>query len=423
MIASLYAGISGLSANATAMTVIGDNIANVNTTGFKANRSHFANVLSTTLGGGSATGNVGRGVEFWGTNAQWTQGSLENSSNATDLAINGKGFFAVQDITGANFYTRAGAFTFDKDGYLVNPDGMRLQGYQIDASGNNGGIESVYIPGERISAPAATTQFSFDINLSAEAVVTDTYTTAQTVYDSLGNAVPVTFTFTKDHGSQAGPPVTSATWSVVGSVPATAGGAHAVTIGGNVHPAGMDITFDVAGTMKTPAADVAVAVALTNGATNLAMTWDIANASGVSYGDVTGFSADSGTTFQSQNGYPAGTLRSIAVDEQGIVTATYSNGEMTPLFQVSLADFPSYDGLTKMGNNLYAATLASGQALPGIASTGRLGNISPRSLEMSNVDLAEEFVKMITTQRAFQANSRVITTSDEILQELINIKR
>ena len=212
MIASLYAGISGLSANSTAMTVIGDNIANVGTTAFKSNRSHFANILSTSLGGDSATGNVGRGVEFWGTNAQWTQGSLENSSNPTDLAVNGKGFFMVQDAGGANFYTRAGSFTFDKEGYLVNPDGMKLQGYQIDASGNVGAIASVYIPGERISAPSATTEFNFDLNLSAEAAVNDTYTTAQTVYDSLGNAVPVTFTFTKTG---------STTWSVAGSVPAT----------------------------------------------------------------------------------------------------------------------------------------------------------------------------------------------------------
>ena len=143
----------------------------------------------------------------------------------------------------------------------------------------------------------------------------------------------------------------------------------------------------------------------------------------VSRGDVTGFASDSGTTFQYQDGYPAGTLRSISVDDQGVVTATYSNGEMTPMFQVALADFPSYDGLSKMGNNLYAESMASGQALPSTAGTGRLGNISPGSLEMSNVDLAEEFVKMITTQRAFQANSRVITSSDEILQELINIKR
>ena len=412
MIASLYAGISGLSANSTAMTVIGDNIANVGTTGFKGNRSHFANILSTSLGGESATGNVGRGVEFWGTNAQWTQGSLENSSNATDLAINGKGFFMVQEESGSNFYTRAGNFTFDKEGYLVNPDGLRLQGYQIDASGNVGAIASVYIPGERTSPPAATTEFNFDINLSANTAVGGTYSTAQTVYDSLGNAVPVTFTFTKTGNSA---------WSVAGSVPATSG--SGVTIGG---AASMAITFNASGEMTAPASDATVAVTLTNGAANpLSLTWDLYNAAtpAVSHGDVTGYATDSGTTFQYQNGYPAGMLRNISVDEQGVVTATYSNGEMTPVYQIALADFPSYDGLSKMGSNLYAQSMASGQALPGTAGTGRLGNISPQSLEMSNVDLAEEFVKMITTQRAFQANSRVITTSDEILQELINIKR
>jgi flagellar hook protein FlgE len=411
MIASLYAGISGLSANATAMTVIGDNIANVNTTAFKSNRSHFANILSTSLGGESATAGVGRGVEFWGVSAQWTQGSLENSSSATDLAINGKGFFMVQDSSGSNFYTRAGNFTFDKEGYLVNPDGHQLQGYQIDTDGNIGSISDIYIPGERVSPPAATTEFNFDINLNAGAQTGDTYTTAQTVYDSLGNAVPVTFTFTRQAAAQ--------TWTVTGSIPATAG--TGVTFGGN---ASMDLVFDNAGTMTSPAANVTTALTLTNGAdTPLSMNWAFEDANGNSYGDITGYASASGTTFQYQDGYPAGMLRGISVDETGVVTASYSNGEMTPLYQIALVDFPSYDGLTKLGKNLYAESLASGQALVGTAGNGRLGSVAPNSLEMSNVDLAEEFVKMITTQRAFQANSKVITSSDEILQELINIKR
>jgi len=411
MIASLYAGISGLSANSTAMTVIGDNIANVNTTAFKGNRSHFANILSTSLGGQSATAGVGRGVEFWGVNAQWTQGSLENSSSATDLAINGKGFFMVQDGSGSNFYTRAGNFTFDKNGYLVNPDGNRLQGYEIDSDGNIGSISSIFIPGERISPPAATSEFNFDINLSATADTGDTFTTAQTFYDSLGNAIPVTFTFTRAAAAQ--------TWTVTGSIPTSAG--TGVTFGGS---ASINLVFDDTGTMTSPAANVTTSLALTNGAeTPLSITWAFEDSNGNSYGDVTGYASDSGVTFQYQDGYPAGMLRGIAVDEDGVVTASYSNGEMTPMYQIALADFPSYDGLTKMGNNLYAESLSSGQALIGVAGTGRLGSVAPSSLEMSNVDLAEEFVKMITTQRAFQANSRVITSSDEILQELINIKR
>jgi len=410
MLASLFAGISGLSANATAMTVIGDNIANVNTTAFKSNRSEFANILSTSLGGESAMSKVGRGVDLWSVNAQWTQGSLENTASNTDLAINGKGFFIVQEDSGTNYYTRAGNFTFDKDGYLVNPDGLRLQGYQFDTNGSLGAITDIYVPGERVSPPSATTEFSFDMNLNSGAQAGDTYTTSQTVYDSLGNAIPLTLTFTKQ--------AAAGTWTATGTIPSTAGSAVAFNGGAN-----LALTFDANGVMTTPAADVTVGLTLINGASPLAMTWDIVDANGTILGDVTGYASASATTFQSQNGYPSGSLRSVDVDENGIVTATYSNGEMMPLFQVALADFPSYEGLSKMGRNLYAESVASGQALPGIAGTGRLGSFAPSCLEMSNVDLAAEFVKMITTQRAFQANSRVITASDEILQELINIKR
>jgi flagellar hook protein FlgE len=393
------------------MTVIGDNIANVNTTAFKSNRSQFANILSLSLGGQSAMGNVGRGVEVWSVDARWTQGSLENTSSATDLAINGLGFFMVQDDAGSNFFSRAGNFQFDKDGYLVNPDGLRLQAYELDANGLPGNVVDVFIPGQRVSAPATTSTFTFDINLDAGAQTGDSYTTSQTVYDSLGNAIPLTLVFTK--GAAAG------AWTATGSIPTTAG--SAVTLNG---AASLAMTFDGTGVLTAPAADVSVGLTLTNGATSpLTMNWDLIDASGNSYGDITGYAADSNTTFQYQDGYPSGMLRAISVDEEGIVTATYSNGEMLPYFQLALADFASYDGLTKLGDNLYAESMQSGQALVGAAGNGRLGNISPQSLEMSNVDLAEEFVKMITTQRAFQANSRVITASDEILQELISIKR
>jgi len=189
MIGSLFAGISGLNANATAMTVIGDNIANVNTIAFKATRSSFANVLSQSLGG--STGNdIGRGVEFWGTSPVWTQGSLENTGNATDLAISGKGFFMVNDSSGTSFYTRAGLFSLNETGDLVNPDDLIVQGYEIDANGNLGNIADISIPGERVSAPSPTTTFTFDINLDGSAVTGDTYSASQSIFDSLGNAVP-----------------------------------------------------------------------------------------------------------------------------------------------------------------------------------------------------------------------------------------
>jgi flagellar hook protein FlgE len=409
MIGSLFAGISGLNANSTAMTVIGDNIANVNTTAFKANRSMFANVLSQSLGGSLSSG-IGRGVEFWGTSPLWTQGSLENSSNPTDLAINGKGFFIVQDDSGSNFYTRAGQFYLNDAGDMVNPDGMNVQGYQIDSSGNLGNLTTISIPGERVSPPSASTEFTFDLNLDSQTATNGTYSTSQSIFDSLGNAIPLTLTFTKQAAAQ--------TWSVAASVPSPNGPA---TIGGAATAA---LTFDSAGNLTAPAADQTLSITMANGAaTPQTLTWDLFDAGGTSLGDVTGYSSPSSTTFQYQDGYASGVLRGISVDEAGVVTAAYSNGQLTPTYQIALADFPSYDGLSKLGKNLYAESLESGQPMPGVAGNGRLGSVSPGAIEMSNIDLAQEFVKMITTQRAFQANSRVITTSDEILNELINIKR
>lgn len=409
MIGSLFAGISGLNANSIAMTVIGDNIANVNTTAFKANRSMFANVLSQSLGGSMNNG-IGRGVEFWGTSPLWTQGSLENTASPTDLAINGKGFFMVQDDSGTNYYTRAGQFYLDDVGDMVNPDGLYVQGYEIDSNGNLGGLSTISIPGERISPPSATTEFTIDINLDSQTATNGTYSTSQSIFDSLGNAIPLTLTFTKQPAAQ--------TWSVAASVPSPNG---PVTIGG---AASATFTFDSAGNLLSPAADQTLSINLANGAaTPLAINWDLVDAGGASLNDITGYSSPSSTTFQYQDGYASGVLRGISVDEDGVVTAAYSNGQLTPTYQIALVDFPSYEGLSKLGKNLYAESLASGQPMPGVAGNGRLGSITSNAIEMSNIDLAQEFVKMITTQRAFQANSRVITTSDEILSELINIKR
>ena len=417
MIGSLFAGISGLNANATAMTVIGDNIANVNTTGFKSNSFSFANVLSQSLQG-SGGNDMGRGVTFWGTSPSWSQGTVENTANPTDMAINGRGFFMVNDDSGQSYFTRAGQFAFDRNGDLRNPDGLAVQGYEVTAIAPDGtltlgAITNIGVPSESTSPPVATDEFTMDINLDAGAAVTDTYSTSQVFYDSLGNAVPVTFTFTR---VAAVAPAT-ATWNVAASIPASAGT-------GAVISGPSQVGFDASGNMIAPAGDATVTLTLTNGAVSpQAVTWSLYDAAGPSLGDITGYASTSVTTFQTQNGFPAGSLRGVSVDESGVVTGAYSNGRMTPLYQVALVDFPSYYGLSKMGSNLYAESLSSGQALPGTATSGRLGSISPSAIEMSNVDLAQEFVKMITTQRAFQANSRVITTSDEILNELINIKR
>lgn len=412
MIGSLYSGISGLNANSLSMSVIGDNIANINTPSFKGNRASFASVLSQSLAG--STGNeVGRGVQLWGISSSWNQGAVETTSNPTDLAINGKGFFTVRDRNdGSIFYTRAGSFNFDNIGNLINPDGLIVQGYEAtnvnpDGSFTLGSISDINVPQESTNPPHATTEFRMDLNLDAGASVGDTYTTTLTVYDSLGNSIPITMTFTNT-GSGA--------WTAAPSIPASAGTGATIS--------DPNFTFDANGNLTSPAVDPTVSLTLTNGsASPQAFAWDIYDDTGVNLGDITGYASPSVTAFQTQDGYTSGSLRGVSVDEDGVVTGSYSNGQLVPLYQVVLADFPSYWGLGKMGNNLYAESRASGQPIPGTAGSASLGSISPSALEGSNVDLATEFVKMITAQRAFQANSRVITTSDEILAELINLKR
>jgi len=419
MISSLFAGISGLNANATAMTVIGDNIANVNTIAYKSNSISFSNVLSTSLTG-SDTSDIGRGVDVWNTSGAWTQGSLQSTGSATDLSVNGIGFFIVQDESGGEYYTRAGQFYLNELGDLVNPDGLHVMGYDIDpTTGALGSLSQISIPGNRVSEPLATTEFSFDVNLDAAAQTGDTFAASQTVYDSLGNPIELTLTFTN---------VAPGDWSCQASVPVSEGG-PIVPPASNVTINGADtitVQFDSDGNMTDPPppGNPQLDINLVNGATSpLQVDWSLYDALNQSYGDLTGYSSPSNITFQSQDGYSSGLLRGISVDVDGTVSASYSNGQLVPVFMLALADFPSYEGLNKMGGNLYAESLRSGQVLPGVPGNGRLGNISSSTIEMSNVDLSTEFVNMITVQRAFQANSRVITTSDEILAELINIKR
>jgi flagellar hook protein FlgE len=347
----------------------------------------------------------------------WSQGSVENTANPTDMAINGAGFFFLRDNANSQYYTRAGDFTFDRDGYLINPDGLFVQGYEVTAVAADGAltlgnITDINVPGHSTSPPQATSTFTLDVNLDAGAATLDTYSTTVIVYDSLGNNIPVTLTFEKQAVVNS--------WNVSVSVPA-----------GTVTTPATDVTIDITnytfdgsnGSLLNNTDSQITLSNLLSGADDLVLNWDLVDAAGVTHGDLSQYSSPSMTTFQTQDGFTSGVLRGVSVDEFGVVTGSYSNGQLTPLYQVLLADFPNYYGLNKMGKNLYTESRESGQPLQGVSQTGRLGSISPSAIEMSNADLAQEFVKMITTQRAFQANSRVITVSDEILAELINIKR
>ena len=418
MIGSLYSGISGLKANTSAMSVIGDNIANVNTTGFKSSTVSFANVFSASLG--QSTMQIGRGVTMNGISANWNSGTVETTNNVTDLAINGQGMFIVSDSAGsAQYYTRAGQFEFDNQGYLVNEDGFRVQGYPIDASGNVGAIGDIAMPAG-MSVPSATNELTLELNLDSAGT---TYDTTITVYDSLGNPVDLTFNFTRDTTPDLGGAV-EWDYTVTSSNPALTITPTTPTLGftsgGALDPAS-------SGTLSASAtgdgSGHSIAVTGLAPAANMNLVWRFIDTSGATDGSVTSYAGNSVKNSQFQNGYPTGMLQGISVDEDGIFTGLYSNGTMLSFAQIALADFASYSGLLKQGSNLFTSSLASGQPVILAPNQGGVGSISQSSLEMSNVDLANEFVKLITTQRAFQANSKVITTSDDVLSELINIKR
>jgi flagellar hook protein FlgE len=424
MIGSLYSGISGLKANTSAMSVIGDNIANVHTTGFKSSTVSFANVFSASLGQSSMQ--VGRGVTMSGIAANWNSGTMETTSTVTDLAINGQGMFIVNDSAGtAQYYTRAGQFEFDNEGYLVNQDGFYVQGYPIDTSGNVGALGNISLP-SGMSVPMATTEITMGLNLDASAADTDTYDTTVTVYDSLGNPVDLTFNFERnDPPTGAGAIeweyyVTSSGSATI--TPTTA----ARNILSFTSAGALDLTNSTAVAASATGDGYGHTIAVSNltPAANMSVVWRFADTTGAATdGTVTGYSGNSTKNSQTQNGYPTGMLQGVSVDEDGVFTGLYSNGTMLSFAQVALADFASYSGLLKQGSNLFTSSLASGQAVILAPNQGGVGSIAPNSLEMSNVDLAAEFVKLITTQRAFQANSKVITTSDEVLSDLINIKR
>ena len=406
MISSLYSGVQGISANSAALGVIGANIANVNTGGYKSATVSFATVLGETDAQG--------GVRVWGMGKSWTQGALEYTTNNTDLAIVGEGLFVVSDLAGDQHYSRAGSFLFDKDGLLVNQDGYRVQGLAV-TSGTAGGSPVNIDTSKSIYEPKATTTMEMVLNLNSATAASGTFSNTITVNDSLGNSVPLTLTFTKTDTN---------TWEVSGEMPSSIASAS----GTNVQIGGQDsyeISFGADGKISGVTGDVDITLDNMDAASaTQTISWNLYDdANGVPFDHITQFASNSSVTFQTQDGYATGRITNVRIGEDGTITGVFSNGKTKALYQIVLANFPSYENLNSVGNNLYDVSVDSGLPVIGAPKSGRRGAISQRSLEMSNVDLATEFVKMIVTQRAYQANAKVITTSNEVLQELINMKR
>ena len=563
ILSSLFAAVSGLNANGSALSVIGNNIANTGTVGFKSSRAQFADLVNSSLGGASGSIQSGIGVFLAGVSSNLTQGSLQTTNNALDLAVDGNGFFFVKDTSGSSFYTRAGQFNINKDGDVVDPNGFVLQGFQADSSGaitgtiadinlttttsvpqvtttmdlsanlnsqdSATGVKASLVSGAAVSTTTAAANLSFNINLNGDGAKVVTVATGlttsglasaiQTAVRALSTTDPFKaaaysgFTATYDSsttkytftsGITGLPNITGSTGTVV--VTAVAGD----SLGTNLEMLAADSPTSTTGTdflISDPIGTSTFSTALTTFdslgvghvlntyftkvGTNtwnwnqVATTSEVTVASGfssgtnaiVSSGTITfntsgaldreatilyrnsggtgidfvgaaaaqtiavdfgssvttdgGTGLDQTTQFgststlvnQSQDGFASGSLQNVSVASDGTIDGRFSNGQIRTLAQVALARFNNAQGLSKLGKNLLAEAGDSGAAIVGKPDSSGLGRLRSSSLELSNVDLGEEFINLINAQRGFQANARVITTADELLGELVNLKR
>ncbi|PMP77951.1 MAG: flagellar hook protein FlgE [Sulfurihydrogenibium sp.] len=409
MLQSFYTAVSGLNGNQRWIDVISDNIANVNTIGFKSERVTFEDLIArslTTFGN-----NVPKNTEIGGgsfialTTKDFSQGSFQTTTNPLDLALDGEGFFIVKDNQGTVYYTRAGQFRLDADGNIVNVDGLKLQGWKLDSAGNIvGALDKINVPYSVL--PKVTTKINLvePTNLDSRVnTITGTinptdpttfnYANSMTIYDSLGNPHTLTFYFQKSAAN---------TWNVA-----------AYLDNNTTTPVGNGtLTFDTNGKL-TGGSPITLNITLTNGATSpQSVTVDFSQIKQV---------ASDFIFYANQDGFAKGDLIGVSVAEDGVVRGMYSNGKVELIARLAVATFKDKEMLVRKGNNLYVPNTQS--YTPIITPGGILSKVRSGFLEMSNVDISREFINLITAQRAYQANARVITTDDQVLQEAMNLKR
>ncbi len=404
---SFQQGLSGLNAAAQNLDIIGNNVANSNTVGFKQSQAQFADVYASSLAASGSAG-AGIGTTVSGIQQQFSQGNIRTTSNPMDVAINGRGFFRL-DNNGSVVYSRNGQFHLDKDGYIVNASNAKLTGYAADANGtvlvaNPGPLQ---LSNAQLQA-TATGVGTIGMNLDArEAIVAKAFNindptsynkaTSLTVYDSLGNPHAMSTYFVKTAAN---------TWSVQGAMDGTP---LAASLG--------SLQFNTDGTLNATGSGIpyAVSVPLTNGATTpLAFNLDFAGAT--QFGSA--FSVDT----LKQDGFTSGLLSGYSISDDGTILGQYSNGQSRTLGQIQLANFANAEGLQPLGNNLWTETMASGQPVPGTAGSSSFGVLQSGALEESNVDLTRELVNMITAQRVYQANAQTIKTQDQVMNTLVNLR-
>ncbi len=400
---SLFSGVSGLKNHQFRLNVIGNNLANVNTIGYKYSRVTFSDLVYQNLRDASAPQNgtggtnpvqMGLGSVIGSVDMINSQGNLEATGRNTDMAIQGEGLFILGDDT-QQYYTRAGNMLMGTDGDLFNPsNGLKYKGWTANNGviNTSGALGNINIPVGQALPAKATTTLTFKGNLDASTAVAGTYQSSTQVFDSQGNLHTVDLTYTKTAANA---------WN------------WAASIGGSSVGSGT-LTFNASGALT--ATTGSISIPLTNGATTpLVIANDFSGASQ--------FSGNSSLIVDEQDGYAAASLTNFSVGQSGEVTGFFTNGKSLLLGQLGIATFKNSSSLMRNGRNLLSESANSGTATVGLPGTGGRGTIVGGSLEMSNVDVAREFTDMIVTQRGFQANSRIITTSDQLLEELVNLKR
>jgi len=414
MLTSFSTALSALSANETAIDVVGNNLANLNTPGFKASTVSFYDLVTQSLGAGLGATQVGFGVGTPVTLAQFSQGAIQSTGGPLDAAIQGDGFFVVQDASGQTLYTRGGNFQVDSNGNLTTATGELVQGWTQagGALNTNAPTGNITVPVGSLEAPQATSTMSLSLNLDATQTTPgtpNTFSTSIQVYDSLGNAHVVTATFTQTS--------TPNQWQYSLNFPngdLTAPGT----------PATGTLMFDSGGNLISPAATdpapVLTATGLADGAADMSITWNIYSGDTPS---ITQFAQTSATTALAQNGSPASNLVSVGLSDGGKILAQYSNGQQVVVGQMAMATIRNPDSLIAAGDNNFQ--LSSRSALPaiGLPGTGGRGTVLGGSVESSTVDIAREFTNLIVFQRGYEANARVVTTVDQLSQDTINLKQ
>ena len=401
--------LSGLEANSTALNTIGNNLANLNTTAYKGQTTSFENLFSQQIGqsGSGDAIQVGAGTKVSGTSTDFSEGTLQPdaTANPTDVALDGNGFFIVEQ-NGVQSLTRAGNFTVSEGGNLTTQDGQAVLGYPAVGGvvNQNSALQPITIPVGATEGAQATQNISTTVNLNSGATIGTTFTTPVTVFDSLGQSHNATITYDK---------TATNTWSY--SIALPAGDATGVPVNNTG-----TLTFNSNGNLTSPVGSVAGITfpTLADGASDLTFNWNLTGNSTVSQ-----LASASTNGAQTQDGFASGTFSTISIDASGVIQAQFSNGNNTTIGQLAVANVANEQGLVATGGNNYQTTAASGQLTAGVAGAGGRGTVDDDTLEASNVNISTEFTNLIVAQRAFEANSKTVTTFDTISQDVLALIR